>query len=170
MCLFSISLDLYLLMASPRNNLLERLSMIRQDKIKTCDSRINQKRKLDEFRVLVDDFLLRLVANQDIKLSDLRFQLSSSVEIQFTFSFFMKLKARINQTKRNEILELIEMLRQISESLLQFREQIGGEIMRIVMLPEQSLNLKLPNSNCDYCQVNLSNLKLMIHTKCALTY
>ena len=36
--------------------------------------------------------------------------------------------------------------------MIEFREEISGEIVRVVMLPEHSLNIKLPTSDCDHCQ------------------
>ena len=91
------------------------------------------------------------------KYSAVRFKVSTWV-LKFLniqqqeWTTFKQLKL-IKSKNMNQTGELMGLLRQISSSLLQFREQVGGEIMRIVMLPEQSLNLKLPNSDCDYCQV-----------------
>ena len=36
--------------------------------------------------------------------------------------------------------------------MLSFREEINQEIVRVVMLPERDLNVKVPSSDCAYCQ------------------
>ena len=91
------------------------------------------------------------------KYSAVRFKVSTWVlkflNIQQQELTAFKQPKLIKSKNLNQTGELMGLLRQISSSLLLFREQVGGEIMRIVMLPEQSLNLKLPNSDCDYCQV-----------------
>ena len=55
-----------------RNSLLERLSMIGKEEIKICDVRVDQKSKLETFRGLLEDLLLRLVSNGNNQVSQLR--------------------------------------------------------------------------------------------------
>lgn len=56
-----------------RNSLLERLSMIGKEEIKICDVRVDQKSKLETFRGLLEDLLLRLVSNANNHVSQLRY-------------------------------------------------------------------------------------------------
>ena len=56
-----------------RNSLLERLSMIGKEEIKICDVRVDQKSKLETFRGLLEDLLLRLVSNASNQVSQLRY-------------------------------------------------------------------------------------------------
>lgn len=55
-----------------RNTLLERLNLLRQSKMNSCDSRVHQKDKLLKFRDSVDDLLLSLVSNTDFTALELR--------------------------------------------------------------------------------------------------
>ena len=55
-----------------RSYLLERLSRIGKEDIKVCDVRVDQKSKLETFRGLLEDLLLRLVSNGSNQVSQLR--------------------------------------------------------------------------------------------------
>ena len=55
-----------------RSALLQRLSMIGKEEIKLCDARLDQKSKLEAFRGLLEDLLLRLVSNGSPQVSELR--------------------------------------------------------------------------------------------------
>ena len=55
-----------------RSHLLERLSRIGKEDIKVCDVRVDQKSKLETFRGLLEDLLLRLVSNGSNQVSELR--------------------------------------------------------------------------------------------------
>ena len=119
-----------------RNSLLERLSMIGKEEIKVCDVRVDQKSKLETFRGLLEDLLLRLVSNASNQVSQLRYQMRGSY-----FS-------------HHNILD-----RAISEDLLSLRRKISSEIMRVVMLPEmESDNLTHLDSGCEYCKVMTTHL------------
>ena len=56
-----------------RNSLLVRLSMIGKEEIKVCDARVDQKSKLETFRGLLEDLLLKLVSNGSSQISQLRY-------------------------------------------------------------------------------------------------
>ena len=58
-----------------RNSLLERLSMIGKEEIKACDVRVDQKSKLETYRGLLEDLLLKLVSNVSNQVSQLRYQI-----------------------------------------------------------------------------------------------
>ena len=117
-----------------RNSLLERLSMIGKEEIKVCDVRVDQKSKLETFRGLLEDLLLRLVSNASNQVSQLRYQIHASYCLHQT---------------------IID--RAISEDLLSLRRKISSEIMRVVMLPEmESDNLTHLDSGCEYCKVTWS--------------
>ena len=117
-----------------RNSLLERLSMIGKEEIKVCDVRVDQKSKLETYRGLLEDLLLRLVSNASNQVSQLRYQMRGSY-----FS-------------HHNILD-----RAISEDLLSLRRKISSEIMRVVMLPEmESDNFSHLDSGCEYCKVTRS--------------
>ena len=55
-----------------RSALLQRLSMIGKEEIKLCDARLDQKSKLEAFRGLLEDLLLRLVSNGSPQVFELR--------------------------------------------------------------------------------------------------
>ena len=55
-----------------RSALLQRLSMIGKEEIKLCDARLDQKSKLEAFRGLLEDLLLRLVSDGSPQVSELR--------------------------------------------------------------------------------------------------
>ena len=55
-----------------RSHLLERLSRIGKEEIKVCDVRVDQKSKLETFRGLLEDLLLKLVSNGSNQVSQLR--------------------------------------------------------------------------------------------------
>ena len=55
-----------------RSYLLDRLSRIGKEDIKVCDLRVDQKSKLETFRGLLEDLLLRLVSKGSIQVSQLR--------------------------------------------------------------------------------------------------
>ena len=55
-----------------RKKLLERLTMIRKKTVTVCDSRIDQGRKLNDLRVLVEEILLETVSDQASSVSGLR--------------------------------------------------------------------------------------------------
>ena len=57
-----------------RSYLLERLSRIGKEDIKVCDVRVDQKSKLETFRGLLEDLLLRLVSNGSNQISQLRWK------------------------------------------------------------------------------------------------
>ena len=119
-----------------RSHLLQRLSSIGKEEIKVCDVRVDQKSKLETFRGLLEDLLLRLVSNGNNQVIQLRWK----VPYLKWYSSYLTYD------------------RAIYEDLLSLRRKISSEIMRVVMLPErESDNLDQLGSGCEYCKVTQTN-------------
>ena len=91
-----------------RKKLLERLTMIRKKTVTVCDSRIDQGRKLNDLRVLVEEILLETVSDQASSVSGLR----------TVSSLLIRLREQLNSEVMRTVLLPEEVSCNLTESLV----------------------------------------------------